>query len=679
MQSGKPIRVCSTIGISAVLACCAFAPLATADDLRLDARALFEKGVIQDLRLSADGTAIELDEGELVEDDGPAAGYSYQPNEERLSDRVWIRKELLIARPQTKRATLLVGPGGDFRAEINGKPIELRAAGKVGGYWQSYQLPPDALRSGNNAVVLHGTGKVWIARADEFAAGSAERAVHPNRSARSTDGGKTWDDRRLGTDADIDGEYYVRLFLDHYRPSGSLTLPVIDAGNLAGRQVAGPVASLGAVQIRLEGEAGSGGRIRPRVRTGNTPLADSKDWSDWVALDAAGGVVRSPRGRYLQVAVELGTSHGLQTPRLKSLAIEASPKRGDGWTTRLRVTETHNEEIIRSSVPFAYEPLDHARLKTLRERFKLDAVVADAQDELGLMTRLARWSAAQWAKGHLREGYPPWDALEILRPHSDGMPVGGFCQQYNLVFLQACESFGLTGRAVSIGAGDHGGRIKGSGHEVVEIWSNQFRKWVYIDGNLAWYAVDAATKVPLSLLELRQRQLRVLRGEAAAAIQTIHLADTPRRWTGLDGWPAFLELRLVPRSNFLEQRWPLPLNQGMRGWFWAGHHVWTDAQYPASLLYGQRVISRNNFEWTLNQAHYVLEAPDQPGTLRVHLDTQTPSFETFLADIDRGGKMAVAASFLWKLNPGPNRLEVRSRNKVGCEGIASWIVVEYDR
>src|SRR5688500_6936844 len=161
-----------------------------ADELRLNARALFEQSVARDVRLSADGRAIELDEGELVEGDGPAAGFSYRPNEERLSDRVWIKKELLVPNPQARKVTLLVGPGGGFKAVINGKDVELPRAGKVGGYWESYTLPPNSLKPGKNEIVLHGGGRVWIARADEFAAGS--NTPPPRRSARSTDGGKTW-------------------------------------------------------------------------------------------------------------------------------------------------------------------------------------------------------------------------------------------------------------------------------------------------------------------------------------------------------------------------------------------------------------------------------------------------------------------------------------------------------
>ena len=82
-------------------------------------------------------------------------------------------------------------------------------------------------------------------------------------------------------------------------------------------------------------------------------------------------------------------------------------------------------------------------------------------------------------------------------------------------------------------------------------------------------------------------------------------------------WQGFAELRLIPRSNFLEQRYPLPLNQGYtKAWYWNGYHVWSDADTQAELLHGTRVTRRGNFEWTLNQAHSFLsriEARRNPG------------------------------------------------------------------
>ncbi len=657
-----------------------------ADELRLDAKTLYERSVGRDVRLAPDGAAIELDEGELFEDDGPAAGYSYRPNEERLGGDVRIKKILHVANPAARGATLLIGPGGDLHAEINGQAIELKAASKAGNYWQAYVIPTEVLRAGANEIVLSGTGRVWIARAEDFAAGSpvsslreAARSArgprHPGRSSRSSDGGKTWAVDHLGPAGDIAGEYYVRLFLDHHRPAGSLILPILDAGNLAGRTIAPPLTKPIPIRLDLDADPGKTGSVRLRVRTGTTPIPDGKNWSDWQDI-VSGTEIRTPTGRFLQIAVDLTTTNPLTTPRLKGLRLTASPTRGDDWAAKLKVVEVHNPEIIRTAIPFVYEPFDHSRLKELRTRFQLDEVVRGAKTELELIERLARWSAQRWERGHLAKEYPPWNALEILKSHADGTPIGGFCQQYNVVFLQACESFGIPGRAVSIGPGDHGAKIGRGGHEVVEVWSNQFRKWIYVDGNLAWYATDPDSATPLSLWELRQRQMPVREGKPPAPIRVVHLREEGKRWSGLADWPPFLELRLIPRSDFLTRKAPLPLHQGMRGWFWTGHHVWTDPASPASLLYGRRVSERRNWEWTLNQARFTLEATATPGEVRVHLDSETPGFDTFLADIDGTGSKPIASGFVWKLHAGKNRLEVRPRNVAGREGIASRVIVE---
>jgi transglutaminase-like putative cysteine protease len=655
------------------IACALVLPaFAVGDERVFGARALWERSAARDLRLSADAAAVELDEGALLEDDGPAAGYSYRPNEERLSESIWIKKELMVASPVAKSATLLVAPGGKLKALINGQAMELKSPEKAGNYWQAYSIPVDVLKPGKNEIVLFGAGKIWIARAEDYAAGSTDRTEHPNRSAKSADAGKSWDDDRLGPAGDVDGEYYVRLFLNHFRSSGALTLPVLDAGNLAGREVAPPLAQPVPIRVHCDAE---GGEVRVRIRTGSTAAPDAASWSPWQDLPP-GGELRDPQGRFFQLAALLSTADPMSTPRLKSLRVEASPPQADDWSAKLKVRESRNAEIARSAAAFAYEPFDHPRLKELRLTHKLEEVVQGAKTELELVERLARWSASRWQSGHLKESYPPWDALAILQAHADGKPVGGFCQQFNLVFLQACESFGIPGRAVSISVGDHGGKVAGSGHEVVELWSNQFGKWIYVDGNFAWYAVDAQSGVPLSLLELRSRQLRVLTGKPEDSTRIVHLLEGGERWEGLEGWPAFLELRLIPRSNFLEAKSPLPLNQGMRGWFWTGHHVWTDADYPASVLYGNRVPSRSGWEWTLNQARCTLEALTTPGEMRVHLDTQTPGFETFLADIDGAGPQKVRSGFIWKLHAGTNRLEIWPRNIAGREGVASSVTLE---
>jgi hypothetical protein len=640
----------------------------------LDARALFALAVTENVTLAADGSRLELALGETVQDDGIAAGFSYKPNVETLSATVMARKQLLIDSPQATAAMLMVGPGGPgLRVSINGHQQALGVPGATGyRQWQVYPIPPEHLRQGSNDVVLSGTGELWIARSDD------SPSTLPKRSARSGDGGVSWKTDSLGPEGTIAGEYYVRIFLEHYLRRGSILLPVMDAANLSAHDLGPPVTAMGPIQIAVTAQMGvTHHEVSLRVRSGTTFVPQETTWTDWTPIDRI-ATLSKPRGRYIQLEVTLATRDPLTSPALQSISLETSPAYANDWSKQVEIKDAHNEDIIRTSIPFRYEPFSEAALKELRTRYHLDEVVAGAATELDLLCRLVVWSSQQWNWGewHLGESYPPWNALEILKKGADGKPVGGFCEQYDLVFLQAAESFGFVGRQISISNGALG-RPDTIGHEPTEIWSNQFRKWIYLDATYAAYIVDASTEIPLSLFEVRQRQIFLMRGQASNHYRIVHLHPTVPLWRDLTQDLAFAELRLIPRSNFLQQKSPLPLNAGWeRAWFWNGYYVWSDAMVPAELLHVNRVTQYNNFEWTLNQAKYKLEAGFEPGQIRVHLDTETPGFVEFIATIDGQAKQPVDAIFDWKLHPGSNTLKVWPRNSSGRDGIASWINLE---
>jgi hypothetical protein len=794
-----------------VAACCALARLGTvrgetpssptkANVLVWNARELFDRGTVRDVRLSRDGQCLELDRGVLIEDDGPAAGYSYVPNEESLTEHVVLEKQLIVADPRAATATLLVGSTADFCFKVNGVATSLEPLGKAGNYWRRYAVPVDTLVAGVNRFELQGAGKLWIALEQDYAAGSETRRHHPNRSRKSLDGGKTWTDRGLGPNGDLDGEYYVRLQLDQHPPSGVWWSPIVDLANLdhaplspAGElrppfRVRATVAERPVGNVRLAvrtgpklpsdalrsdalrsdaldgdtksgtnvggsaggggGEGGGGGARSADARTtggvnnrswsASHPEDSWEGWSVWQAVDDSNGSAKPvvPLGRYAQVRLELATADPRDSPRVTGLEwgledpLPAGPvtSAGEGeaagaavgrrstplapWTRRVRIVEREVPVVRRSSLPFTYEPFDAATLQELRRVERLDEhvradkaassesddAVGESKDAVGeskdtvdratntrgvggqpewaLIRRLAAWSALRWSDGHLGQSYPPWNALEILKPHSDGKPIGGFCQQFNVVFLQACESFGLIGRAVSIGAGDHGLAIR-SGHEVVEIWSNEFAKWVYIDGQAGWYFVDERG-TPLSLLELRERQLAVRAGQPGDAVRLLRVAKTKWTWSGLAGWPAFAELRLIPRSDWLTRPSPLPLNQGMRGWFWSGHVAWNDDAYPASLLYGQRVGQTANWQWTGQAAAARLQATETSGELRVAIESVIPGGGTLQVRDNDQPPRRVSSEFSWTLRPGVNRLVVEPVNRADRAGAGSRFVVNFD-
>ena len=115
------LRAARTSLASAILAALVLCP-AKAATLHLNARTINERAVSSNITLSQDGSALQLKSGEVIQDDGPASGFSYKPNQEKLSPGIEIRKQLLIPDPRASKAVLMVGHGGDLKVEVNGNP-----------------------------------------------------------------------------------------------------------------------------------------------------------------------------------------------------------------------------------------------------------------------------------------------------------------------------------------------------------------------------------------------------------------------------------------------------------------------------------------------------------------------------------------------------------------------------
>lgn len=141
------------------------------------------------------------------------------------------------------------------------------------------------------------------------------------------------------------------------------------------------------------------------------------------------------------------------------------------WITQsefILVTDEQNGEFPLSPYALREDDFHHPRLALLRRRERLDDVVAGARTQFETIVRLRAWARRQWEAG-ADFYYPPWDAVEILdlaRLHDNR----GFCAQYAVVFLQACQSLGIHARYVDL-----------PGHFTVAVWSDDYDRWVVMD------------------------------------------------------------------------------------------------------------------------------------------------------------------------------------------------------
>jgi len=349
----------------------------------------------------------------------------------------------------------------------------------------------------------------------------------------------------------------------------------------------------------------------------------------------------------------------------------------------MKAITIENEHIVRSSLGFSYQPWAEPRLRTLRERYSLDAVIGPGASEFEQMVRLRNWGRSQWKRSDWQPRLPDFDILAILeRDHrnTDGRendksvnytPCSFFPPQY----IQLLLALGHQARYVSIS------HESVEFHGMTEVWSNQHRKWITMDADLnLYYQKDG---VPLNLLEVHN--LRYLDDPLG-----FEMVREPQD-SGDDEWKKpladkdfFLSYHTYFRTE-LRNDWLT--NRYFRGH--PGRSEQATLYFHDPRLEPPRPWSRispvtsrvQDFYWTLNQVeihtrrHQFQCAAD---CLALLFRTVTPNFSSFEITLDENTSTSSSSPlFDWKLHQGENSLTVRSINQAGLRGIPSRIVINY--
>ncbi len=671
----------------------------------------------------------------VIEDDAAGAGVGQEPdgaprkNYDLIGGRRQAKKILILPAMAARGAVLSFYGAEPVGEGLTGTvPLQVRVNGRVlrkdsdaarlppayrngRPHWKYLEVPPDALRAGTNEIVFFADSasedaawKLLIAEHRYFEAGGwPSNTPLPRRSARSENGGASWTADSLGLDGAMQGEYMVRLTLDQHRAEGRVTSPVFDLGaDTADRQGIARPAILREVALAVAAEQPTGTTVALEYRAGNTWSVTPNHWSVWLP---AAKVKQYPRGRFGQWRARLATDDPSVSPVLQAVTpratLRALPAPDAG---RVYVTESRNAQIVRPSQPYAYEKFDHPRLVELREAYRLDLEVAGAATEFEKILRLKRWTANQYAREGLqgwfllndgRRTYPPWDAHCVLNRN------GYSCVSFAVLFMQVCQAFGIPCRHVQVNPWCSGG------HEVNEVWSDDFGKWMFVDAGYNYYVCDPATGVPLNIAEvaavLARHQAANELVEVGAGLRVpakvVPEGDVPLRYVvepspmnesyRAEAGPADLAgfmhkhaawmffQAMIPRNDFYSHPLPMPLNQGTSHWPWNGYLVWAAGPVPRRPQYSRYALKPGDFYWTLNQAAFRLEYGQEPGSLSVQLDTETPDFQTFQARENDGDWRDVPSVFDWRLRPGFNTLELVARNRAGTRGRPSRAVVLY--
>ena len=666
-----------------------------------DAEIVYDSGFMHML-MKHPGGGVSLFNMELTANEAPGAGRSEKGV---TSDAVWgenrARKLLNLDDPRAFKAWLVVFTyrQGKYplKFTVNGNQAQVDNWNRKENQeaYRYAEFPAEWLKKGRNTIELScpeaasqdDGWELYLARADEFEAGGGDPADVGKTSFKSTNGGESWKQSPFGPLGQTRAEYTVRLSLDRNVRTGWLASPVIDLWRGDSDDVIVPFREIGKMKLSILSEVPEDTKIEYYFRKGTDPNPFSDSWEPYQFIGEGAEFDFETGGadlnrRYIQFRAELTTTNPLKTPVVKSVKVTAELNQRVPLHRNIKVLEADNPVIKYSSLNWEWEKADRPEFKELRELENLEEVISGSRTEFEAQVRLLDYVTKRWRHNSPMPEYPGWDALSIIN-RINNAGGGGMCIQFNNTLNGLCMAFGWQARLVNI-----------VGHEICEVWNDEFGKWIFLDADYEnHYNYHAETGEPLNMLELHELYLDYyfpdrpidwmedminwmkLREDDPPPVKRGSL--THHKSSQLTGFINAAFMRVVPRNNWYEKPYPRPLSHGSSSWPWDSYVNWYDGRTPPKRQYSFHTDRPRDMWPDLNKVHVDMTSTFGNDRLFLRFETYTPNFSHFEVNVDDTGWKKIGERWTWLFQSGRNTLRVRAVNKLGVKGKPSSFVINH--
>jgi hypothetical protein len=230
-------------------------------------------------------------------------------------------------------------------------------------------------------------------------------------------------------------------------------------------------------------------------------------------------------------------------------------------------------------------------------------------------------------------------------------------------------------------------------HEICEVWNDEFARWIYLDAShVNFYSYDKETLLPQNFLDLHEKHLdffypgnqqidwqhgRIRQNHEPEEIPVVCGSLTHHEDSPYAGMNRASFMRIVPRNNYYEKPYPMPLAHGMDKWPWQGYINWYDEKTPPQRKQ-KWFTDRPRDMWPdLNTVHILATSTFTNDRLFLQFETYTPNFCHYEVNTNNTGWKEAGEKWTWFLVSGKNTLQVRAASKAGVKGKSSTIVVRY--
>ena len=138
-------------------------------------------------------------------------------------------------------------------------------------------------------------------------------------------------------------------------------------------------------------------------------------------------------------------------------------------------------------------------LDLLRSKYPVDSLVKGAKTDTEKALCILHWVHRQWKHNGSNEPQKS-DAISILDEAGKGNNFR--CVEYGIVTAACLNAAGLKARVLRLKTKDVETAEFGAGHVLAEVYLNDLKKWVLLDGQ--WDAMPVLNNIPLNAVEFQQ-------------------------------------------------------------------------------------------------------------------------------------------------------------------------------
>jgi hypothetical protein len=159
-----------------------------------------------------------------------------------------------------------------------------------------------------------------------------------------------------------------------------------------------------------------------------------------------------------------------------------------------------DEHSKSTEVKFWYDQNENNEyLKLLRSKYSIDSLIKGSPTDKDKTLKILNWVHNQWQ--HNGDNQPQKnDAISILEEAKDGKNFR--CVEYGIVVGACLNAIGLKSRTIALKTKDVETTEYGAGHVATEVYLNDLKKWVFIDGQFD--AMPVLDGIPLNAVEFQK-------------------------------------------------------------------------------------------------------------------------------------------------------------------------------